>query len=140
MATLRSDPVLAVVCTVKRREYYLPFLVFTSPVNSKRINLKGSESELTLYLSGKPIGEENHNLAVDQAPIASRYRPFFGDFLNGKINHFFDGVVGGENRLGFSEFANHSMVGFDRVCRINHTPDLFGVVEERSKVSPVVVP
>ena len=76
----------------------------------------------------KSVLKENHELGVSQAPVANRHSPLLRNLGNAHINNLADSVIGRQNRLGFSEFSDHSMVALDGIRRVYYLPDLLRVV------------
>ena len=80
-----------------------------------------------LILGCESVLKVNHELGVSQPPVANRHSPLLWNLGNAHINDLANSVIGRKNRLGFSEFSDHSMVAFDGIRRIYYLPDLLRI-------------
>ena len=83
-----------------------------------------------LILGCKSVLKINHELGVSQAPVANRHSPLLRNLGNAHINDFANSVIGRKNRLGFSEFSDHSMVAFDGIRRIYYLTNFLGIFKK----------
>ena len=80
-----------------------------------------------MILGCESVLKVNHELGVSQPPVANRHSPLLRNLGNAHINDLANSVIGRKNRLGFSEFSDHSMVAFDGIRRVYYLPDLLRI-------------
>ena len=66
---------------------------------------------------------------MDLSPILTMTGPFLRDIHHRQIQHFQQAVFGGKYGLGLCDFSKLTVKSFDRIRRIDQTPDRFRVLK-----------
>ena len=77
--------------------------------------LRGSGQSPELILGCGSVLKVNHELSVSQPPVANRHSPLLQNLGNAHINNLADSVIGRKNRLGYSEFSDHSKLALQKM-------------------------
>ena len=79
-------------------------------------------------------------MVEDQRPVLNRHGPLFENIAVCQEKQFTRRFGGGKNAFRFGDFAQLTMVAFQRVGGVDQATDLRGISEEGRQILPVVFP
>ncbi len=100
----------------------------------KRINLESLGVKPSTAASPQTCPQRKLQIASKQAPVTDRQSPLLWNFFHAHINDFANGIISRKNRLGFSEFSDHSVVAFNCIRCINYLSDSLRVLKGSSQL------
>lgn len=88
------------------------------------MSMKDSESCLFICLFGQSSLVHDRQFSVNLSPVPHRHSPFLSGFECCQVKRFKKRLAAGENAALPVQFAVSGVKTFDRICGIDHDPDI----------------